>query len=79
MIAFLYHWFDFPDGSVLTNLIASAVCVAFAGWRIVKHINKHFARIHDHLGLIHAHQVANTPAAKTRKPPRPPADPSNRG
>ena len=68
-VGFLYHWFDFPDGSVLTNLIASAVCVAFAGWRIVKHINKHFARIHDHLGLIHAHQLAHTPKPRqTRQP-----------
>jgi len=27
LLAFLYHWFDWPQGSVLTNLIASVVWV----------------------------------------------------
>lgn len=75
MIGFLYHWFDWPSGSVLTNLIASAVCVAFAGWRIVKRFNRRFDRLHSHLDLVHGHiklvhehQLAHTPKPRqTRK------------
>ena len=73
MIAFLYHWFDFPQGSVLTNLIASAVCVGLAGWKILakmrqhhEALHAHLAEVHDHVKLIHAHQVA--PKAAPKKP-----------
>lgn len=67
-VAFLYHWFDWPQGSVLTNLIASGVCVGFAGWRIVKRFNRlhaHLELVHGHLKLIHEHQMANTPKKRT--------------
>ena len=64
MIAFLYHWFDWPNGAVLTNLIATAVCVGLAGWKLLRKMHQ----IHEHLRLIHAHQIANTPKPRqTRK------------
>ena len=62
MTAFAYGWFDWPDGSVLTNLVASAICAAFAirwvgRWlgrfhaRLDSHDEK-LDRIHEHLGIV---------------------------
>jgi hypothetical protein len=73
VIGFLYHWFDFPDGSVLTNLIASAVCVGLAGWKILakmrdhaEAMHMHLDDVHAHVKLIHEHQLAHTPKRQTR-------------
>ncbi len=52
--SFLSHWFGFPDGAVLTNLVASGICVGFGVWRIIKSHSKLHSkldRIHKHLGI----------------------------
>ena len=82
MIGFLYHWFDWPSGSVLTNLIASGVCVGLAGWKLLAKLRKnhahmqaqvddlhdHIRAVHAHVKLVHDHQLANTPKPRqTRK------------
>lgn len=61
MIAsFVRDWFGFPNGSVLTNLVASGICVLFAAWRIIKKLNlihEHVKLVHAHLKVIHDHQL----------------------
>lgn len=50
----LHDWFGWPDGAVLTNLIASAICVAFGAWRLWKHlrgVHSKLDRLHAHLGV----------------------------
>jgi hypothetical protein len=51
----LHNWFGWPDGSVLTNLVASAICFA-AGWwfalrKHVKALHKKLDKVHSHLGI----------------------------
>jgi ABC-type nickel/cobalt efflux system permease component RcnA len=47
----VHDWFGWPDGAVLTNLIASAICVAFGMWRAVKWLR----RIHHHAEQAASH------------------------
>lgn len=49
--AFLHDWFAWPNGAVLTNLVASAIWVSLAAWRLVKRLN----RIHAHAEAAHEH------------------------
>lgn len=71
MIAFLWHWFDWPQGSVLTNLIASAVCVGLAGWKILAKLHRmheHQKEMHDDLRIVHEHvKVVHAELAKVPK------------
>lgn len=56
--SFLHDWFGFPNGSVLTNLVASAICVAVGAWRIVKWLKKvhrSHERLHEHVAELHTH------------------------
>lgn len=51
MIGSVVHdWFGWPDGAVLTNLIASLVWGVVA-WRKIRKLHKHVLGIHDHLGV----------------------------
>jgi hypothetical protein len=66
----LHDWFSWPNGSVLTNLVASGICVLFAAWRIFKKLNKiheHVKLVHAHVTLIHDHQLAHSVAPKRKK------------
>ena len=70
--AFLWHWFDFPNGGVLQNLVASGICVLFAAWRIFVKLNvihKHAEAAHMHAKAAHDHVLKNVPVRKpaTRK------------
>jgi hypothetical protein len=50
----LHDWFAWPDGSVLTNLIASAIWFIpgfFVGLRHAKKIHSKLDRLHQHLGI----------------------------
>lgn len=50
----LQDWFGWPDGAVLTNLIASAIWVGFGVWRIVKSqrkLHEKLDKVHKHLGI----------------------------
>jgi hypothetical protein len=50
----LHDWFGWPDGSVLTNLVASAICVGVGVWRLVKShraLHAKLDRLHKHLGV----------------------------
>jgi hypothetical protein len=71
VIGFLYHWFDWPSGSVLTNLIASAVCVGLAGWKILAKLHRmheHQKEMHDEVRIVRQHQLEHTPKPRqTRK------------
>lgn len=55
MIHLMRDWFGWPDGSVLTNLVASAL--AFVGGyfaavhRHVKALHRKLDRLHEHLGV----------------------------
>ena len=52
--SFLHDWFSFPDGAVLTNLVASGICVGAGVWKIIRsHRALHAKRdrIHKHLGI----------------------------
>lgn len=52
----LISWFGFPNGSVLTNLIASGLAASFTVWRISKRLKNHhdlYRRLDDRLaGLL---------------------------
>ena len=67
MIGFLYHWFDWPNGGVLQNLIAWIIGLLMGAsvpvWKLFKKLD----RMHEHISLIHAHQLLHTPARQTRK------------
>lgn len=64
MIAGIFHdWFGWPNGAVLTNLVASAICVGFGVWRIVKShrkLHKHVAELHTHVLDLHRHHGVET-------------------
>ena len=59
--AFLYGWFTWPGGSVLTNLVASFLFAAPILWRVVlwarkeeksrKELHAKIDRVHEHLGI----------------------------
>lgn len=62
MIASLVHdWFGWPNGAVLTNLVASAICVALGAWKIIvwarklaashDDLHKKLDKVHTHLGI----------------------------
>ena len=48
----LHDWFGYPDGAVLTNLVASAICVGFGVWKLIGHLN----RVHRRLDSLHEKQ-----------------------
>lgn len=64
MLASLFHdWFGWPDGAVLTNLVASVICVGFGVWRIVKshrRLHKRLDALHTHVLDLHAHHGVHT-------------------
>lgn len=71
MVASLLHdWFAWPDGAVLTNLVASAICIGLGAWRIVKWLKKihrsheqlhaHVAELHTHVLDLHRHHGVET-------------------
>ena len=39
----LWAWFGFPNGSVLTNLVASGLAAGFTIWRVGKKLKTHHA------------------------------------
>lgn len=50
----LHDWFGWPDGAVLTNLIASALWVGAGAWKIWKShqkLHEKLDRLHRHLGV----------------------------
>lgn len=54
MLALIHEWLGWPNGAVLTNLVASAITVGFGVWRVLKsHAKLHakIDRVHKHLGL----------------------------
>ena len=51
---FLHDWFGWPDGAVLTNLVATAICVAF-GWRKIVKLFRSHRELHDKLDALHDH------------------------
>lgn len=61
MIASLLHdWFAWPDGSVLTNLIASGICVGLGAWRLAKwmrRIHRSHEALHARVDELHRHVV----------------------
>ena len=47
-------WFGWPNGAVLTNLVASAICIGAGVWKIVRShraLHDKLDRIHKHLGI----------------------------
>lgn len=57
-VGFLWHWFDFPGGSVLTNLVASVIWASLILWRLIKHmrgVHQHLDDVHEHLRMVHEH------------------------
>ena len=48
----LHSWFGWPDGSVLTNLVASVLCFV-AGWWFA--LRKHVKKLHAKLDKVHTH------------------------
>lgn len=70
MTRIAHDWFSWPDGAVLTNLVASAIWVGFATWRIFKKLNvihRHAEAAHAHARAAHDHVVANVPV---KRPPK---------
>lgn len=49
-----YDWFNLHSGSVLTNLVASAIWVVI-GWRKLHQVHKHVLHLHDKLDKVHTH------------------------
>lgn len=51
----LNDWFGYPDGSVLTNLVASVIAFIVGYFaavrRHVKSLHSKIDRLHDHLGV----------------------------
>lgn len=65
--SFLTVWFGWPNGAVLTNLVASAIWLGFAAWRLLRKMNaihEHVQRVHDHVKLVHQHQIDHAPKRK---------------
>lgn len=63
MTSLLHDWFSWPDGSVLTNLVASAICVGFGVWRIIrshKKLHRKLEQMHDHILDLHRHHGVKT-------------------
>lgn len=61
MIHLLSDWFGWPDGSVLTNLIASAMWFVpgfLFGMHHTKALHSKLDRLHTHLGVPAAHDDA---------------------
>ena len=52
---FIHDWFSWPDGAVLTNLVASAICVGVGIWRLRKTVHRKLEEMHDHIRAIHRH------------------------
>lgn len=59
MLHLLHDWFSWPDGSVLTNLIASAVWFV-PGFLVGLH---HAKKLHAKLDRLHAHLGVKSPHA----------------
>jgi hypothetical protein len=54
LASLLHDWFSWPDGAVLTNLIASFVW-ALPGWLIYRVVRKHLDRLHEKIDRLHRH------------------------
>lgn len=64
----LHDWFGWPDGSVLTNLVAWLIGVVMGLGIPVWKLFKKLEQIHHHTSATHAHVVANVPVKRTAKP-----------
>ena len=53
--SWLSDWFGFPNGAVLTNLVASAICVGVGIWRLRKTVHQKLEEMHNHIRDIHKH------------------------
>ena len=59
MIASLTHdWFGWPNGAVLTNLVASAICILLGAWKIIlwaKKLSRSHDELHGKIDRVHTH------------------------
>lgn len=71
MSVFLLY-FGWPAGAVYSNLLASAICVAVAWWRLrarmIAHHLEHLAQAEAHHLALKEHVTAAAPRPPSRQP-----------
>lgn len=54
----MHDWFGWPNGAVLTNLVASAICIVLGAWKVVlwaKKMRQSHDELHAKIDRVHSH------------------------